>query len=409
MSGLNSYWIIIAAAILVILSYLFNLFSKATGVSAVLLLLLCGIGTKEFFIYNQINLSIPPVVVEVFGIAGLVMIILEAGLDLKVAKEKVKTVRNAFLSALIILLLSVVACSAFLYYQLNEELLKCIIYALPLSIVSSSIVIPSIDHLTDSKKEFLVYETSFSDVIGILLFNYMVAGNILQGTNIAMFFGSILLSVLVSVVLSVLMLLLLSRIRTKVRFFLVFAILVFLYAGGKMLHLPSLLIILLFGLIVSNWELHLFQRFYQWAAVVRVKEILLLLHSLTAESSFLIRTFFFFIFGLSIDVRLLFNEEVVFTGGVIVLLLLGIRFIYLRFFLKAHILPELFFMPRGLITILLFYSIPGAYQLSKFNLGILFFVVLTTSIIMTLGSITYGKTAIQTVGDEVPLTDQNEL
>lgn len=84
-------------------------------------------------------------------------------------------------------------------------------------------------------------------------------------------------------------------------------------------------------------------------------------------------------------------------------------FIYLRFFLKAHILPELFFMPRGLITILLFYSIPKIYQLSKFNLGILFFVVLTTSIIMTLGSITYGKAAIQTVGDEVPLTDQNEL
>jgi hypothetical protein len=64
-------------------------------------------------------------------------------------------------------------------------------------------------------------------------------------------------------------------------------------------------------------------------------------------------------------------------------------------------------MPRGLITILLFYSIPQAYKLSKFNEGILFFVILITSIIMMIGSVSYGRPELQTINDELPITENN--
>jgi hypothetical protein len=183
-----------------------------------------------------------------------------------------------------------------------------------------------------------------------------------------------------------------------------------LYAGGKMLHLPALFIILLFGLIVSNWQLPVFKRLYKWMSFKQVSEVGVLLHALTAETSFLIRTFFFFIFGLTIDFRLLADTEVILAGSLIVAVLFIIRLIYLRFFLHAHIFPELFFMPRGLITILLFYSIPAAYKLSKFNSGILFFVILTTSVIMMIGSISYGRPKLQTINDEIPfiINDTNE-
>lgn len=130
-----------------------------------------------------------------------------------------------------------------------------------------------------------------------------------------------------------------------------------------------------------------------------------LLHSLTAESSFLIRTFFFFIFGLTINIRLIADLEVVLAGSVIVLILLGIRYIYLRFFLRSHIIPELFYLPRGLITILLFYSIPLKNQLSRFNEGILFFTILATSVIMMIGSIAYGKPEVETINDEIPINE----
>lgn len=173
-----------------------------------------------------------------------------------------------------------------------------------------------------------------------------------------------------------------------------------------MLHLPSLFIILLFGLIVSNWQLSIFNRLYKWVSIQQVDDVSHLLHSLTAESSFLIRTFFFFIFGLTIDIRLIMDTDVIMAGSAIVILLLFIRFIYLRFFLRSHIIPEVFFMPRGLITILLFYSIPQLYKLSKFNEGILFFVILITSIIMMIGSIAYGKPKLQAINDEIPLSDE---
>lgn len=405
MPVISTYILIIASCTLVILSYLFNLLSKKTGIPSVLMLLISGIAVREFLNYSGKSFTVPSNMVELFGILGLIMIILEAGLDLSVSKKKLKLVRNAFLSALVILVFSAALVSAFLFYYLKENYLNCLIYAIPLAVVSSAIVIPSISHLGETKKEFLVYETSFSDILGILLFNYMIAGNLLQGANISWFFGSIVLSLLISFILSLLVLFMLTRINTKVRFFLVFAVLIFFYAGGKMLHLPALFIILLFGLIVSNWHLQIFKRWQKLIPYEKVNVISHLLHSLTAESSFLIRTFFFFIFGLTIDIRLLADGEVILAGTSIVIILLIIRYIYLRFFLRAHIFPELFFMPRGLITILLFYSIPQVHQLSKFNEGILFFIVLVTSVIMMVGSVAYGKPGIETINDEEPLTD----
>jgi Kef-type K+ transport system membrane component KefB len=402
MDGISSYTYIIAACLLVISSYLYNLFSQKTGIPAVLLLIVTGIGVREVLHYYDASMAIPASTVEVFGILGLIIIVLEAGLDVRISRKKLRLVRNAFFSALIIFTLSAAACSALLYYYLEEEFIKCLVYAIPLSVVSSAIVIPSISHFEETKKEFLVYETSFSDILGIMLFNYVIAGNLLKPGNIAMFFGSVALALVLSVVLSVLILFMLTRIKTKIRFFLFFAMLIFLYAGGKMLHLPALLIILIFGLIVSNWQMPVFKRFYHWMSFRQVTEVGVFLHALTAETSFLIRTFFFFIFGLTIDLRLLADFHVIFTGSLLVIILFVIRLIYLRFFLHAHIFPELFFMPRGLITILLFYSIPLAYKLSKFNSGILFFVILTTSIIMMIGSISYGRPELQAINDDIP-------
>jgi predicted membrane channel-forming protein YqfA (hemolysin III family) len=69
--------------------------------------------------------------------------------------------------------------------------------------------------------------------------------------------------------------------------------------------------------------------------------------------------------------------------------LLGMRFIYLRILHKYHLFPELFYIPRGLITILLFYKIPEFRKLQGFDEGILFFVILATALILMLGSLLY--------------------
>jgi hypothetical protein len=116
-----------------------------------------------------------------------------------------------------------------------------------------------------------------------------------------------------------------------------------------------------------------------------------LLHSISAESFFLIRTFFFLLFGFSIQLDFAGENEVLIVGGLIVLALLVVRYLYLRFFLHTNIFPEVVFIPLGLITIVLFYKIPESLMLTTFNQGILFFIILCSSIIMAIGMIFYKK------------------
>ena len=49
-----------------------------------------------------------------------------------------------------------------------------VIYATPLSIISSAVAIPSSAGLREQEKEFVVYESTFSDILGIMVFNYAI-------------------------------------------------------------------------------------------------------------------------------------------------------------------------------------------------------------------------------------------
>ena len=142
---------------------------------------------------------------------------------------------------------------------------------------------------------------------------------------------------------------------------------------------------------MRNWELLKIPKLQALFSKERAREATHLLHSITAETSFLIRTFFFLLFGYSINLSAIASEDIIMIGTVIVLILFVTRFLYLRFFLKESVYPEVFFIPRGLITVLLFYKIPAIYHPEKLQGGILFFIVLITSIIMMTGMIFYRK------------------
>ena len=389
--NLSSELLLIVLCSLIILSYLFSVISQFIRVPSVLLLLFAGVGFKVLAEGYGMNVRIPSEIVDGLGVVGLIMIVLEAGLDLELSKNKTSLIRDSFLAALLILILSAALLTAILYFLLHDEITKCIVYALPLSIMSSSIVLPSIHHLTKNKKEFLIYEASFSDIIGILLFNYFTGGEIFTLRSIGSFSLNIIVSVILSLVVSFLLFLLLAKSRTQVRFFLVFALLIVIYLGGKMLHLPSLLIILVFGLMVNNWEKIPFKKTSRLVPQQQLVGIRHFLHSITAESSFLVRTFFFVLFGFSIDLGFFGNRDVLFIGTMIVLALFLVRFLYLQFFFHTKLLPEVFLIPRGLVTIVLFYKIPSSMKLSNFDDDILFFIILATGIIMTLGMLLYKK------------------
>lgn len=375
----------------VVLSYIFSILSRYIKVPSVLLLLFAGVGMRQVADASDFRLALPQTLVEGLGVVGLIMIVLEAGLDLKLERQKFPLIRRAFASALVILLLSAAILTLLLYWWVQKDVTRCIVYALPLSIMSSSIVLPSIHHLTETKKEFLIYEASFSDILGILLFNYFTAKEIFTLGSAGLFLSNLFIAVALSGALSLLLFFLLIKTTLNIKFFLIFALLILIYSGGKLLHLPSLLVILVFGLLIANWERLPVIKLRRLFPHRQVAEIHSLLHSITAESSFLIRTFFFVLFGYSINLSFLQNGSVLLVGSLMVLSLFLVRWLYLRFAFKTAVFPEVFFLPRGLITIVLFYKIPAVLRLSNFEDGILFFIILSTGVILSFGMIFYRK------------------
>ena len=385
---------------IVVVSYLFSIISNYLKIPSVLLLLAAGIVVRAIADAQGWALPIPAEAVEFLGVIGTIMIVLEAGLDLKLDREKTRLISSAFFSAFFILILCMAAVSAVLYYWLHESVRSCIVYSIPLSIMSSSIVLPSLHHLTERKKEFLVYEASFSDILGILLFNYFTGVEIVSASAVGGFFLNILIAVIFSIIFSVLLCIILTKTVMNVKFFLVFALLIILYETGKLINLPSLITILVFGLLMKNWHLIRLPKVNRLFPANKVNEATHLLHSITAESSFLVRTFFFLIFGYSINLSAI-AANVIAIGSVIVIILFLIRFLYLRFFIKESVYPEVFFIPRGLITIMLFYKIPASYHPEKLQGGILFFIVIVTGLIMMLGMMFYKKKEVEVVEDQV--------
>lgn len=408
MGNLSSEMLLIIVCCLVVLSYLFSILSRFIKIPSVLLLLFAGIAFRFLGDAEHIQVNFPAKLIESLGVVGLIMIVLEAGLDLKLGKEKLKLIRDSFFSALVILVLSAALLTAILYYWMQEPVEKCLVYAIPLSIMSSSIVIPSIHPLSENKKEFLVYEASFSDILGILAFNYFTDHETFTWHSAGMFGLNIIISIVLSLLLSFILFLILAKTKLNIKFFLIFSLLVLIYAGGKLMHLPSLIIILVFGLMINNWEKIRVNFLQKYFPVGEVESIRTLLHSITAESSFLIRTFFFILFGYSISLQFLKEPDVVYVGSLIVIALFFVRLLYLRFFVRTNIFPESYFIPRGLITIVLFYKIPEQFKLSSFNDGILFFVILTTSIIMTMGMLFYKKRPEEVV-EESTFSERSDI
>ena len=184
---------------------------------------------------------------------------------------------------------------------------------------------------------------------------------------------------------------------------LLIAILMGFYAVGKLYHLSPLILILVFGLFLNNRKLFFQGRLAEFVKEHEFEEILEKLHLITLEIAFVVRTFFFVIFGMSIVLSQILHWTVPIITLIVMLAKYGTRYGGLRVALGKDIYPEIFVAPRGLITVLLFYAIPthlapvkdmgiaedGVTHLTQpiFEPGILLLTILLSSLIMTYGLI----------------------
>ncbi len=381
----SSYGIIIACSVIIILSYLFNIISRRTSIPSVLLLITTGIlihlGFKTFGVEG---INFMPIL-ELLGIVGLIMIVLEASLDLRLSREKQGLIWRSFLISLLSLIFTAFFISIVLTVYLDTGLFESLIYAIPLSIISSAIVIPSTAGLDEEKKEFMIYESTFSDILGIMVFYFLVESASAEsvgeiGFNLMInVFGTIAISFVVSYVV----ILIFQNIRTQVKLFLLIAVLVLLYSLAKLMHLSSLMIILVFGLVLQNRHIFFAGKLKNLLREDALKEISNNFRIITLESAFIVRTFFFVIFGITITLSSLYNWKVILVSLILLLLIYAIRYIIFRLLSVKNFFPEIFLAPRGLITILLFYAIPQEITNDRFDPGILLFIIIASSMAMT--------------------------
>src|SRR5690554_661494 len=397
MGIINPYIAIIAISVIIIISYFFNVISQKTNIPSVLMLIGLGLLIKQGMLLMGISAGDMLFnILELLGIVGLIMIVLEAALDLRLTKEKWPTIWKSFSVALLSLIASAAACAYIINVFIIPDVFTALVYAVPLSIMSSAIIIPSVGGLSEEKREFMVYEGTFSDILGIMFFYFLIGNADATNAQVVVWdvVSNIAITVGLSVAISYALVLIFQKMTSHVKLFMLIAVLLILYSVGKLFHLSSLLIILIFGLVLNNHSIF-FRGFLKKSIQPRkVRGILNDFHLVTVESAFVIRTFFFVVFGVTITLSSLLNLEVALISLCILAALYLVRFISIKLFIQKDIVPQVFLAPRGLISILLFFGIPDQYQVDNFDSGILLYTIIISCVIMAVALVASGKNVV---------------
>jgi len=398
--------IIVTLCILLLLAYLFDLTASKTNIPSVILLLLLGWLLRQLTDFLNIQLPDLTTILPVLGTIGLILIVLEGSLELELNSSKFPLIRKSFLGAIIPLIL-ISFLLAFMFRYIGGYPFKvCLANAIPFSIISSAIAIPSVRHLKKSHHEFVIYESSLSDILGVVFFNFITLNETFGIGTFADFGLNLFITMIVSFVASIGLTILLQKIEHHIKFIPIILLVILIYTISKIYHLPSLVFIMFFGLFVGN--LYKFSRF-KWIKRLRPEELKIegkKFKDLTIEGAFLIRALFFLLFGYLLKTAEILNTETLVWSIGIVVAIFAFRTIQLKLS-GLSLTPLLFVAPRGLITILLFLSLEPGENISLVNNSLIVQVIVLTALIMMFGLIAMPK--MEKRNDENKIIETEEL
>jgi potassium/hydrogen antiporter len=384
--------IIITFCVLLLVAYLFDLSAKKTRIPAVILLLLLGWVARQLTYFSGIKLPDFSSILPVLGTVGLILIVLEGALELKLNKSKLPLLRKSFFGALIPMFSMAFLFAYLLGYFVPSSFKDSLSNVIPLCVISSSIAISSVKNLATDDKEFVIYESSFSDILGVLFFNFIALNEYINGKSFATFGLQILAITFISLIGIILLSLLLSKIDHEIKFVPIILLVILIYTIAHEYDLPALIFILLFGLFLGN--LNELKKF-RWFRRVKPDELdkeKQKFKELTVEAAFMIRSLFFLLFGYMIETKDIIKVETLgWTFGIVAIIFI-LRIIQLLIS-RLPFIPLLFIAPRGLVTILLFLSIAPAKQIPLINKSLVIQVIVVTSLIMMVGLILTKKDA----------------
>jgi Kef-type K+ transport system membrane component KefB len=384
--------IIITFCGLLLVAYVFDLSSKRTRIPAVILLLLLGWVARQLTYFFHIKLPDFSSILPVLGTVGLILIVLEGSLELKLNKSKLPLLGKSFFGALVPMLSMAFLLAYLLQYFMPSDFKADLSNVIPLSVISSSIAISSVKNLATTDKEFVIYESSFSDILGVLFFNFIALNQFISGKSFATFGLQILEITFISLVAIILLSLLLSKIDHDIKFVPIILLVILIYTIAHEYDLPALIFILLFGLFLGNLDE---LKKFRWFRKVQPEELdkeMQKFKELTVEAAFMLRSLFFLLFGYMIETKDIVKVETLsWTFGIVGIIFIS-RVVQLLIS-RLPLIPLLFIAPRGLVTILLFLSIAPAKQIPLINKSLIIQVIIITSLIMMIGLILTKKDA----------------
>lgn len=281
---METSFILIVLSGLVLVSFVFDRLAQQTRIPSVLMLIGLGLGLQWLVREQAWNVPNVSRLLPVLGTVGLILIVLEGALDLHLGEGKNRLIGRALASAFFVLLVTSLGMSFVIQHFTQATFYQSLVNAVPLGVVSSAVAIPSVMHLGGEKREFLIYETSLSDILGVVLLNFVLTNPILRLGS----FGHFGLELLVIAALSLgCCLLLLLAMQRNGRFFLILSALLLVYAVGKLFHLSSLLLVLVFGLFINNTAVLIPKRLTHLLNDDGLEAKLPLFKTITAEGLFL--------------------------------------------------------------------------------------------------------------------------
>lgn len=385
------YTAILLASSFLLFAFVVERFGRWSGVPSVVVLIATGVVAKPTLAYWGLDLGQLGSVVSVMGTIGLVLIVLEGALDLELSQKRLPIVWKAAGAAGIGFAVWSMLFAVFAWLLWSLTFMQALLVAIPFAVISSAVAIPSSGFLPSQGREFVVYESSISDILGILVFFALFGAGGNWGDALTQFFGGGVVSIVLGVVCALLLMFLLSHLDGHVRFMPLLAGLFLLYASGKLMHLSPLIMVLMFGLVLNNPGL--FAKVPVLHRLVSGKKYLDTVcefKSVTTELTFAVRGFFFVLLGYWTDLSSFVSLQAWMAAVVVLWIIYGVRFFLLQL-LKQPWAPSLTWIaPRGLITVLLYLTVKEQIQLPHYLDGTVMLVVLVSAL-----AIGWGRSRLQ--------------
>ncbi|MEZ4946404.1 MAG: sodium:proton antiporter [Cyclobacteriaceae bacterium] len=385
-----NFAIIITICALLLIAYVFSITSPKTKIPSVILLLLLGWIVRQLSDFFELNIPVLTPLLPILGTVGLILIVLEGALELELNKSKTPIIKRSFFIALVpILLLGFVF--AYLFQYFGEVSFRVgLLNAIPLCVISSAIAIPSVKNLTAEKREFAVYESTLSDILGVLFFNFIALNAVIDGLAFWHFGVQLVIMMVVSLVATMGLSLLLSRIDHHIKHTPIILLVILIYAVSEIYHLPALIFIIIFGLFMGNFDQ---MKRFSWIQKLKASALddeVGKFKEITIEAAFVVRALFFLLFGYLIETHEILNTDTLVWAVGIVTFIFVVRAIQLKLY-GIKFRPLLFIAPRGLITILLFFTLPVSANMPLMNKSLVMQVIVLTALMMMVGLMTNKK------------------